>query len=346
MLGIDLKAARYTWTVLLIVGLFVIAYLVRETILLFVISVLFAYLLAPLVDWVERFTPRRISKGISLAVVYLALVSLLVMLVSVVISSAIQQGATLLSNLPDLIQRIQDRTTMPLPEFLYPYRQEIAEWMDNWFKTHSGDLLGLVQRAGSGLLGLLRGLPYAIIVPIIAFFLLKDADRIRVGILRNVTDSAQRVTVDDILRDIHHMLAGFVRAIALMSLVTLLFYAAYFLIARVPYGILLATIAAVCEAIPLVGTWLAIGAVLGVSFFSGYPHMIALIIFLTAYRLFLDYVVSPYLYSSGVKISPLAVMFGVFAGQQLGGVWGMFLSVPIIAALQAVYVRMSDRSQP
>jgi len=57
------------------------------------------------------------------------------------------------------------------------------------------------------------------------------------------------------------------------------------------------------------------------------------------YRLFQDYVLNPYLMSEGVKVSPLLVIVGLLAGEQLGGVAGIFLSVPVIAALKIVLSR-------
>src|SRR5271154_3429306 len=81
MLGIDAKAARIAWTVFLMALLLATAYTIRETLAVFVIALLFAYLLIPLVGFVERITPRQISPRIALAIVYLALLGAIVALV-------------------------------------------------------------------------------------------------------------------------------------------------------------------------------------------------------------------------------------------------------------------------
>jgi predicted PurR-regulated permease PerM len=64
------------------------------------------------------------------------------------------------------------------------------------------------------------------------------------------------------------------------------------------------------------------------------------LIFLGVYRLFQDYVLSPRLLSEGMELHPLLVMFGVFAGAELGGVPGSFLSVPILALVRIIYLRL------
>ena len=68
--------------------------------------------------------------------------------------------------------------------------------------------------------------------------------------------------------------------------------------------------------------------------------MFAIIVFLIVYRLFQDYVLAPYLMGHGVELHPLLVLFGVLAGEQIGGISGMFFSVPVLATLRVVYVRM------
>jgi predicted PurR-regulated permease PerM len=65
-----------------------------------------------------------------------------------------------------------------------------------------------------------------------------------------------------------------------------------------------------------------------------------IVVILIVYRLFQDYVLSPFLMSSGVELHPLLVLFGVLAGEQVAGIPGMFFSVPVIAGLRIIVIRM------
>jgi predicted PurR-regulated permease PerM len=62
--------------------------------------------------------------------------------------------------------------------------------------------------------------------------------------------------------------------------------------------------------------------------------------FFVLYRIFQDYVLNPYLMSEGVDVPALLVVFGLLAGDELAGVAGIFLSVPVIAALRIVILRL------
>jgi predicted PurR-regulated permease PerM len=62
--------------------------------------------------------------------------------------------------------------------------------------------------------------------------------------------------------------------------------------------------------------------------------------FIVVYRIFQDYVLSPFLMSEAVDVPAIAVVFGLLAGDQLAGVAGIFLSVPVIAALRIIIARL------
>jgi predicted PurR-regulated permease PerM len=76
---------------------------------------------------------------------------------------------------------------------------------------------------------------------------------------------------------------------------------------------------------------------------SGYDHLFWIVIFIIAFRLFQDYVVSPYLLSSGTELHPLVVIFGVLAGGQLAGIAGTFLSVPVMATLRIIFRQLTKK---
>jgi predicted PurR-regulated permease PerM len=127
-----------------------------------------------------------------------------------------------------------------------------------------------------------------------------------------------------------------------LSIATFISYSIGLSLLGVEYSLLLAGVAAVLEFIPFAGPLAAIMLALLVAGFSGYDHLLWLTMFLVAYRLVQDYVINPYLMSEGVEVSPLMVIIGLLAGEQLGGVVGIFLSVPVMAAARLVFLRLRD----
>jgi predicted PurR-regulated permease PerM len=122
-----------------------------------------------------------------------------------------------------------------------------------------------------------------------------------------------------------------VKALALLSIATFTAYSIVFALMGLSYALFLAATAAVLELVPLAGPLLALVAALVVAMATGYEHFWWIVAFGAAYRLFQDYVLSPALMSGRVEVHPLLVLLGIVGGEQIGGVVGMFLAVPVIA---------------
>jgi predicted PurR-regulated permease PerM len=145
---------------------------------------------------------------------------------------------------------------------------------------------------------------------------------------------------EDILSDVHQLLGQFMRALVILSLATLTAFSLFFTLIGMPYGVLLASIAALLEFIPVVGPFAAIAIIVLVAALTGFGHLLWILVFVAGYRIFQDYILSPQLMSAGVALHPLLVIFGALAGEELAGIPGMFLSVPVLATLRVIYVRI------
>jgi predicted PurR-regulated permease PerM len=339
MLGIDPRALRAAWTVLLLALVVAAAYAVRTTIAVFMIAVLFAYLLIPLVDAVNHYTPRRVSGTLALAIVYLMLVGFIVALVLTVGSRIADEANSLAVRLPDLLKNREWIDKIPLPYWLEPARVRMVQWLQEEIDNGGKDILPYVKSFGGQLITGARYVLYIILVPILAFFFLKDGRKIRRDVLDSLDESNQLV-VEDILDDINRLLGQYIRALVLLAVSSFIANSVFLGLTGAPYAILLAVISALGEFLPVVGPAAGAAIVLAVTGLSGYTHLITFILFWILFRMFQDYVVTPYVMGKGVELNPLLVLFGVLAGEQVAGVAGMFFSVPVIATLRVVFVRL------
>ena len=342
MLGIDWRAARITWTVFLFVLTLFMVYLAREGIMIFVAAFFFAYMLTPLVNFVSRVRPGAVSKTVSLAVVYVFLLVVMVSLGAWLGGALVEQAASLVERLPGLIEKHKDLSAIPLPSWLEPARIRVVDALRVQLDTAAGKIGPLLQRALGGIMGVAGSLMFIIIVPILTFLFMKDSDEIRKTFLGFV-DLERRPVAEEVLDDIHVMIDQYMRSLVILSLTTSVVYVIFFWAIGLHYALLVSVLAAPLEFIPVFGPLIGTLLILGIAGFTGFPHIWWIVIFFIAYRMFQDYALQPYLMSSGVQLHPLLVLFGAFAGQSLGGLWGMFLSVPIIAIIRIVFVRLYGR---
>jgi predicted PurR-regulated permease PerM len=338
MLGFDRRAARYVWTSALVVLLLVLVYLVRSTLFIFILALLFAYLLAPLVNALDRVLPASRTRTPALAVAYVIFVAAVVIAGMQIGTRVVEQANTLATDFPGMLARWEHPSPGASPA-VNSFKAQVIEKVRASLAERSSDLISSLPKAGRQLFTLLGNLVFVVIIPILAFFFLKDAREVRQSILELLEEGPHRALLDDVLTDIDVLLAHYMRALIGLSLAALTAYGVFFSIVGVPYGILLAVLAAVLEFIPMVGPLGAVVVILLVTVVSG-GHVLAILIFLCAYRVFQDYLLSPHLMGRGVELHPLVVLFGVFAGAEVAGIPGTFLSVPLLALVRVLYIRM------
>lgn len=345
MLGLDIRAARIAWTVFLLALLIATAYAIRVTLVVFMLALLFAYMLSPLVNFVQRHLPRRVSPAVALAIVYVLFLGTLVSLAFSLGSRIVEEATSLGNRLPDFANNPGWMKKIPLPAWLDPWRERIIAYIQAQFSTGGKDLMPYVQKAIVSVVSGINVVFFVVLVPILAFFFLKDGSELRESFIQGLGDEPQRALVSDILNDIHLLLGQYIRALVLLSIATFTSYSLFLILTGAPYAFLLAGTAGLLEFIPVVGPLAAGAIVMLVCAFSGYTHLLWFAIFWIVYRLVQDYVISPNLMGSGVELHPLFVLFGVLAGERIAGIPGMFFSVPVIATLRVIYIRAQRARQ-
>ncbi|MBI2816947.1 MAG: AI-2E family transporter [Acidobacteria bacterium] len=345
MLGLDSRAARYTWTAISIILLPALLYLARTTILVFVIAILFAYLLSPLVNFFDRRLPGR-SKIPALAIVYLFLVVSLIVGGIVVGTRATSEANALIKKLPEILSKIESPPPTDPSDHFGNVKQRALAIARDQIKSHSEQLKALLPKAAVGVLTHAEVVLFIVIVPIMSFIFLKDGRKILNGVLAFVAESSYQQTAAAILADTHVLLAQYMRALVILALITLVVYSLFLLSIGAPYAVLLGAIAAPLEFIPMLGPMTAAAVILLVQALSGSGHLLWIVIFLIVYRLLQDYGLQPYLMSAGMQLPPLLVIFGVMAGGELAGIAGSFLSVPVLAIGRIIYRQFRARREP
>jgi predicted PurR-regulated permease PerM len=336
---LDPRTLRVMWTVLAVIGALALLYLLRTVLLVLVFAVVFAYLIFPLVKLAERGLPRAGRRPVAIGAVYLVLVAALSTLIALVGPPLGRELAALGQKFPEISARIQSGRVISdiLP------RWSGAEILDEMVRAHLPQVVDYAQHALTGVLGWLSGAWVVIMVPIFAFFFLRDAERIADTLTGSIEDRGGRRKLSvAIIYDLHSVFGEYVRALVLLCALTFVVWTVLFLIAGVPYALVLAAIGGTLEFLPLVGPVAAGITVVSVALFSGFEHPWLLALFIVIWRLVQDYLSSPLIMGRGVELHPALVIFGVLAGGELAGVAGMFLSVPAIAGLRVVWRRLRD----
>ena len=330
-------------TVIFVVVAFVwTLYKLQSVLLLLVLAIFFAYLIAPLVELVhrpfklgnrERLMPRALAIGI----VYLAIFGFIGLTFFLLLPQIGDQIAGLGKQVPVYSKSIAERA-QSLERFYQRIppgaRETVKETVSNSFNSISE----YVQASVAGAVPVvLAHLPWLVLIPILAFFLLKDADSFRRSALQMLPRGRLRWRGDELFQDVNSTLAAYIRAQLIACLLIGVLCTLGFILLGVPYALVLGLVAGFFEFIPLAGPLaVAVIATIVASFHSG-GTAAAVVLFLLVLRILQDYVFYPRIIGSGIHLHPLSVILAILAGAELAGVAGIFLAIPVIAIISVTY---------
>lgn len=311
--------------------------------ILFLFAIFFAYLINPAVERLEKVVRSRVW---AIAIIYFLLIVALAVFGFLVGPRIARQSARLGASLPGLVEQassgqlsgqidkiaerigsqhgLSDVTQKQIQGFLLSRREQLA---------------GMAQHVGVRAAEAVQQVWVLFLVPILAIFFLRDGGSFHEVLIALVHARSQREFLQDVLQDLNQMLAQFIRAQLTLAALSFLAYSAVLGAMRVPYALMLGTAGGALEFVPLAGPLLAGMAMMVVAVLSGYAHWGLLLVFLSVWRLVLDYAISPRVMGAKVELHPLAALFGILAGGEIAGVLGVYLSIPVMASLRIVWRR-------
>ena len=313
-----------------------VAHRLERIVLVLILATFLAYVIAPFVDLLQRPMPlfgrmRRLPRGVAIGCVYL--------LLTVTAGS----GVTLLW--PGAARQL-DEAIVRAPV----YTSEFRTWEHGWTRYYerlkipvelrqsidqsvlgAGEAAaGVAQGSLLVLIGALSNVPWLILVPVLAFLLLKDATALRRTFVMALPHRIQ-LRGHRLFEEMNATLAAYVRAQLIACVVVGTLCGAGFAMLGTPYAILLGGFAAVCEFVPLIGP-LAV-AIVAVGIAAAHEPMLGVwtAVLLLVLRGLEDYVIYPRLIGRTIPLHPLVIILAVLAGAELGGIAGVFIAVPFVA---------------
>lgn len=332
----DQRTARVIFTVLLFAAILGFLWLARTPLLVFLFSILFAYLLEPLVTWVQ---PRvRDSRGLAILSVYMVGIVLLGTVAALAGPRITDESRKLAKAAPNMYERVASGDIAWQLAARRGWSRETAQSVQQFLAAHRDAVLQFVNSIGARAGKLAANLGWLALIPILAVFFLKDKAKFSKAAQGLVQDTRERTLLKNVISDLDEMLAHYIRAQLYLAVISGAVYVLMLgLVLRVPFGFVLGTLGGFLEFIPVVGPLIAAIVILGVAFTTNYPHFLIVLLFLGAWRVTQDYVVSPHILGGRVELHPLAAIFGVLVGAEIAGIVGVYLAIPAIAAIRILW---------
>jgi predicted PurR-regulated permease PerM len=311
----------------------VVLWLARGVLLPFLLGMAGGYVLAPVVDRLQRHgVPRGAAAGAMVAAAYG------VAIVGVVVLGplAVRQLIDLVGSLPAYARTLYAALNPLFHRVLAVSDAARVTALVTEAAERGAALLGPLAQ---GLLG--RGLAVLnlilllAITPIVAFYLLRDWPRL-VAEIDSWLPRRHADTIRQQVRAVDAVLAGFARGTAIVCATLAVYYATALTLVGLESGLLLGLLAGAVSFVPYLGTLGSAGLAVGVAAFQFPPDWgrVALVfaIFVLG-ELLNDYVLTPNLVGDKVGLHPLWVLFAILVSGALFGVAGVVIAVPVSAVI-------------
>ena len=306
-------------------------WLMGDVLVPFLVGGAIAYFLDPVADRLQRLGLNR-ATATALIMVLMALV--MVLLVLAVIPTLIQQTVALVNAAPDIARDLQTFLTDRFPDLTDEtsiMRTTLAD-IGAFIQSKGADL---AQGVVSSAMTILSAVIFIVVVPVVAFYLLLDWDRM-VARIDAMIPRDHLATVRHLAREIDTVLAGFVRGQLTVCLIVGAYYSVTLMLAGLQFGLLVGAIAGAVSFIPYVGA--IIGGVLAIGLalfqFWGDWFAIGIVVAIFAVGQFIEgNILTPKLVGSSVGLHPVWLLLALSVFGALLGFAGMLIAVPVAAAL-------------
>ncbi|MFE4105742.1 AI-2E family transporter [Almyronema epifaneia] len=305
-------------------------------VVVFTSSTILAFLLNHPVQWLKRFLPH----GLAVTVVFLVALVIILGIIGTMGLAVLSQGqkllettAEFLSSLTPLMQRIEAiLQARDLGVDLEALGEQFREQAIALFGTG----LALLQ-------GVLANFINAILIVVVAFFMLLDGARIWNWVVKALP-SHQRQTFTQVVRQ---SLLGFFWGRLLLSIFFGISTLIAFWLMKVPFALVLAVIAGLFDLIPGIGATLGIGLVALLLLSQSVWLAVKIIIVCVLLQQVEENVLLPHVMSDSLNINPVVMFFALIVGARVAGLLGVFLSIPIAAIVVSLLEidEMKSRAQ-
>ncbi|MGQ9493174.1 MAG: AI-2E family transporter [Anaerolineae bacterium] len=351
------QRTRALITLILLLLVAWLLYQARRALLPFAVGTVFAYIMLPLINWLDDHIRtshgRRWVRSLSVLIAY----ALTIYLISAVLTSVIPpigaQVGSLLQRLPYFARNVYRAAPELVQGWLDAYNTIVPEnirlAIQHSFESTVQSLIRTLQT------GIFKGVNVVfttvsfvlglIVVPLWMFYILRDEPEIRAQFY-NFVPTSYREDVRNILRLIDGVLGAYLRGQLILCLTVAILTTVGLLILDIDFALLLGTLAGIFEVIPVLGPFLgAIPAIL-VTLATSPSRLFWVILLAIVVQQIENYLLVPQVARGTFRIHPALAILALVIGSEVAGIWGIILCLPLTAIVRDMarylYLRLSD----
>lgn len=340
-----------------------------------IIAIIFAYIIDPIVNYLER---KGVKRQFGVIIVYISAILIFGILIVSVIPKTINEISNLLTSLPamvdTLIREVNNfasnvfaKFNIELPEnFINVYKEtnpkvngdvetpqivsdilnSIKATINDLIVKAQGSLMGSLSNVLSKLYGFLTSAFRLVLIIIFSFYFSVDKDRFMHRVKKAIPNK-YRDDISYLTSNIDTALQQFIRGRMLMAIFVGLITMAYLLVLRVDFAIIIGLITCVADIIPYIGPFLGCAPAVLFAFMDSPMKALWVLILFVIVQWVENNILAPKLIGDSTGLNPLVILISIIIGGGIFGVWGMVISVPLMSIIfilvDFIKIKYNDR---
>jgi predicted PurR-regulated permease PerM len=306
-------------------GFLVLLWMLAYQLALIVLGVAIAAALSPIISRLQRIMPRFLA----VLLIYLVIIMIFAAVLAMIIPPLVEQGEEIGKQVPTWLEQVENWAEQ------WRLIDEIPQLIEFLFEEIENIAVALVGVP----VGIARAAFDIFIILIISVYSLLEGPKLG-RFTRSLFPDEQADQVVDVIEKMLQAMGGFVRTVAVNAIIIGFLTYIGLLIIGVDYPLVLGIFAGMMEVIPYLGPIIAAIPILIVALFASPTTALIAFAFLIVLQQFESYVLLPYIMRTQTKVSPLAVIMALIIGGALGGLMGILVALPLIAALRVFTIEV------
>ena len=334
-MGLAASEQTKYWGIITAVLLLMLWFL-GDVIMPFLLGGAIAYFLDPVADRLEAMGLSRVLSTVVITVLALIIFILIALLI---VPTLVEQTISLVNSMPEIIAKLQVFLTERFPA-LMDANSNLRQTLDSLGTAIQSKGGELVKTIVSSAMSLLNIVILMVIVPVVAFYMLLDWDRM-VAKIDGLLPLDHAPVIRQIARDVDRTLSSFIRGQGTVCLTMGIFYAIGLMLVGLQFGLLVGAFAGLITFIPYIGALIGGALALGLGLFQFWGDWVSLGLVAGVFMLgqaLEGNVITPKLVGNSVGLHPVWLMFALSVFGTLFGFVGMLVAVPV-AAIIGVLIR-------
>ncbi|OGF22163.1 hypothetical protein A2Y83_01000 [Candidatus Falkowbacteria bacterium RBG_13_39_14] len=325
ILSINITTATIIKTIIILISLWFLYY-IKNIVGIFLIALLLAAALKPLIDWLER---KKIPRGIGVTIVYLFLFGIMAGAFVLILPPIVSQISQLADKLPGYLDKLSQSFGM--------IREYSANhgWIANLNKISASleDILSnFAGNIFTGISSIFGGVTSFIFILVITFYMTLEKNAAE-RIANLILPAKYRERTLKIAEKLEEKIGLWVRGIAILMIIVGIFAFLGLSILRVDYALTLGLIAGLTEIIPYLGPIIGAVPAIFLAFAQSPSKALLVIILYFALQQIENNILQPKVMEKAVGLNPIIIIFALLIGAKIAGILGILLAIPVTTSI-------------